>query len=34
MRVVIQRVNRAKVRVQEVVKGNIHKGLLILVGIR
>lgn len=33
MRVVIQRVNRAKVRVQEVVKGNIHKGLLILVGI-
>tara|TARA_B100001142_G_scaffold259372_1_gene261514 strand:- start:1508 stop:1960 length:453 start_codon:yes stop_codon:yes gene_type:complete len=33
MRVVIQRVNRAKVRVQEEVKGNIHKGLLILVGI-
>lgn len=33
MRVVIQRVNRAKVKIKEVVIGNIHKGLLILVGI-
>tara|TARA_B100001173_G_C15730380_1_gene438309 strand:- start:42 stop:494 length:453 start_codon:yes stop_codon:yes gene_type:complete len=33
MRVVIQRVNSAKVKIQKVVKGNINKGLLILVGI-
>ena len=33
MKVVIQRVNSAKVKIQEEVKGNINKGLLILVGI-